>query len=474
MMKRRDAIREVLRSAAAGLYSDRRGGVAIVFAFSLLSLLLVGLGAVDVTRAHNAKSRLQDGLDAAVLAAARESEAGAQTISATGQDVLTAHMRHYSELSNLRSEFVQNGVEVHAKASGDVQPIFLHVATGKTMTVRVEAVADMDVDTAVEIALVLDTTGSMAGTRISTLKTAAKDLVSKLTTKGSKGVRFAVVPFGQYVNVGVARRNEPWVDVGPDYSTKTPQACQDKRKTCQTETYACTKYNDGVPYSSTCTRSYNCKEEDLKPPYCPPPRTDTFKFNGCVGSPAVPKNVEDRDPTRRYPGIYNVTCGSVLTPLTGSTSSVKKAIDALKPSGLTYIPAGLAWGFNVLSPVTPFTEGGEYDPNNRDPRKVMVLMTDGENTVLMNHTNGKHDQQPKSGQRAVEADKFTSQLCTNIKAQNIEVFTVAFEVTDPVTLKMLDDCASSREHYFQAKDSAGLMTAFDPIAAALQPLHLSR
>jgi hypothetical protein len=41
---------------------------------------------------------------------------------------------------------------------------------------------------------------------------------------------------------------------------------------------------------------------------------------------------------------------------------------------------GLAWGWRVLSPSAPFTEGRPYNDPSDPVRKVIVLMTDGENT----------------------------------------------------------------------------------------------
>ena len=75
-----------------------------------------------------------------------------------------------------------------------------------------------------------------------------------------------------------------------------------------------------------------------------------FAFFGCVGSPAYPKNVEDTDPTRRYPGLLETgsSCGSEITPLTANHGQVISAIEKLSAVGETYIPAGMAWGLGIL------------------------------------------------------------------------------------------------------------------------------
>ena len=82
--------------------------------------------------------------------------------------------------------------------------------------------------------------------------------------------------------------------------------------------------------------------------------------------------------------------------LTANRGQLTSAVATLQASGETYIPAGLAWGFNALSKATPLTEAGKYDRSgpNIKPRKVLVLMTDGQNTKLMNASNGRHDASP--------------------------------------------------------------------------------
>ena len=136
----------------------------------------------------------------------------------------------------------------------------------------------------------------------------------------------------------------------------------------------------------------------------------------------------------------------------------------------------------MLSPAQPMTEGGAYDTAgpNRKPRKVLILMTDGANTKLMRATGaaatlGMHDISPVSPARAVQADTYTAELCTNIKAQKIEVYAVAFDIgTDVIARNMVKACATDDKHFYDAADSAALTAAFAAIAASLQALHLTK
>ena len=65
--------------------------------------------------------------------------------------------------------------------------------------------------------------------------------------------------------------------------------------------------------------------------------------------------------------------------MTSTKSTVDTAIDALVAKGNTVIPAGLLWGWRVLSSTEPFTEGAAY--SDEKWVKAIVLLTDGENDV---------------------------------------------------------------------------------------------
>ena len=61
-----------------------------------------------------------------------------------------------------------------------------------------------------------------------------------------------LVPFAQYVNVGMANRNASWMAVPPDTTTTTIYQCWDTypnavKSNCRMVTY--TGYDDGVPYT---------------------------------------------------------------------------------------------------------------------------------------------------------------------------------------------------------------------------------
>jgi hypothetical protein len=136
----------------------------------------------------------------------------------------------------------------------------------------------------------------------------------------------------------------------------------------------------------------------------------------------------------------------------------------------------MIWGLNMLSPVAPLTEGAAYDPNNTTPRKVIVLMTDGLNSRSVVKTGGNkgkyQDALTAALQAPVNAD--TETVCNYAKSKAIEIFSIAFMVNDGPAKTMLQDCATDAEHYFDASDSAKLLSSFKEIAQSLTQVRLAR
>lgn len=470
---------------------DARGVTAMTFALCAFVLLAAVFAAVDAARFSAAKVRLQDALDAATLAAGVANTTDPTVLAKVGGDFMNGQLKGDPDLIKPTPTFTASGKIVSGVAVADVDPVFMDLFTGGAIHIKVKSEVTRGQDQTLELAMVLDTTGSMAGTKIATLKTAATSLVTKVLAGNTKGeVKIGIVPFAVYVNMGVASRTQPWASVPADSSVTTtaPQTSTPScsKTTCTgTETYSCTKSstNDGVTTTTTgtCSRSTGCSTVKLNP--CPGPVTTmvsttvTKTFYGCYGSPPYPQNVRDSDAGRLYPGMMNTTCAKQVTPLTTSASTLTSAINALSASDNTYIPAGLAWGFNMLSPQQPITDAAAYDTKgpNQKPRKVLLLMTDGANTKLMNTATGAHDVSPATGARAVQTDTWTKELCDNIKAQKIEIYAVAFDIgSDTVARDLVRQCASDPDHFFDAASTSDLIAAFETIAASLQALHISK
>ena len=91
-----------------------------------------------------------------------------------------------------------------------------------------------------------------------------------------------------------------------------------------------------------------------------------------------------KDTTFPFEHGPNWGCPRPIVPLTNDKSVIDTAIDGMLSyySTGTFIPTGLVWGWHVLSPTEPFTEGIQPDdPNYARTTKAVLLFTDGANVV---------------------------------------------------------------------------------------------
>ncbi|MGZ9113947.1 MAG: pilus assembly protein TadG-related protein [Brevundimonas sp.] len=483
----------MLRRFISRFGRSRSGNVAMIFAIAAPVLLAVGGAALDFHRAATARSAAQEAADAAVLSAAASRNQDLRALT----EVATSYLEENLDARYLRdapTSTVDQPQPAHLRIQlrGVVPTLFLSFIGIAEMPVVVSATATRGAAEEVELALVLDNTWSMsdrdaAGTaKIDALKSASTLLVTELMQAASDNVRVGVVPYADYVNVGTANRSQPWVSVPAEYSTTSARTCETlatERRCTRGEPRTCTRSVDGVSESYDCTPS-TCSDVAVTPyERCTGGGTTRYRWYGCVGSRKEgAMRLDDTQPDRPYPGLLATSqnCLTPITPLTDQRSDVLNAIRALVVNvggyrPLTYIPSGLIWGVNLLSPTPPFDQGEDYDRANRKPRKILVLMTDGENTLRFDPSNGRHvlPSSGVSGQQQLRAtNDDTAAICEYAKSKDIEVFTVALAVGSSTARDLLDGCATDAEHYFDARDTTALRSAFSSIAASINRVRL--
>jgi|LNFM01.2.fsa_nt_gb Flp pilus assembly protein TadG len=464
-----------IASWCSSCFKDRRGGVALVFGLAITVMFGAVGFAVDFSRAHAARQSAQGAMDAAMMSAARKEAISEQIVEDTMETYLSLSdsMKHGATAISTVGRVLDNGATVEGEVVMRVPTRLLNVMGYGYIDVKVESRVMRGLGN-VEIALVLDTTKSMEGSRLASVKTAASQLVDTLFAlpDASSKVKVSVVPFAQYVNVGMDNRYASWMDVPADSSTTTT-SCYDTypnavKSNCRMATYSAT--SDGVPYTYTveeCDWDYGTAV-GVCAPY-----TTTNSWNGCAGARSNPLNIKDEQYSSRIPGIRNVSCPSKILPLSKSASDIKDNINAMVAHGDTYIPSGLVWGWRSLSNRGPFTESADDAATaNGSVRKYLVLMTDGFNTRSPRYPDGDHE-----GTDPVAANQLTRATCDNIKADSeskIEIYTIAFEVADEGVKDILRHCATPGGAFFDAVDYSKLLTAFSEIGNSVSVARLAK
>lgn len=202
-----------LRALAARLASDRGGNVVMIFALVMPALIMITLGGIDLNRITTVKARVQDALDAAALAAARSSYTDADDLRTVAMVALRANLRGASvepfSDADLKIELTANQVVV-ADLKVQVKTLVANIVLppyGKLMDDTLPVNVHSEVNRSskdIEVALVLDITGSMAGSRLTSLKDAARQLATIVVQDRQSPYysRMAVIPYSTGVNLG--------------------------------------------------------------------------------------------------------------------------------------------------------------------------------------------------------------------------------------------------------------------------------
>ncbi len=218
-MTDRNGLKGVGRRAARrveALKGDSRGNVALIFGLLMVPVAMLTFASLDLYRVTSARSNLQDALDAAALVAARTQTVDPVRINAAGQSALTAGLQLGDGVRLVSSDFALVAGRIVANAETEIDPIIsdLFMPDGLTTSAHSEIVRGA---TRLEIAMVLDVTGSMLESRggvskLQRLRTAGVELVNIMQQTATQSgdpssVRMSVVPFGQTVRVGSQYRS---------------------------------------------------------------------------------------------------------------------------------------------------------------------------------------------------------------------------------------------------------------------------
>jgi Flp pilus assembly protein TadG len=181
--------------------SNRRGAFAMQFALMVVPLFICTGLAIDGGRAFLARFELASALDAAALAAG--STVGDQAaLDAVARKYVDTNYRQ-AKAGSVALTLTPGTDMLTLDGSVPMETFFMPIVGINTVNISARSeVRRGGVD--VEVALVLDTTGSMSGQRITDLKSAATDLVNTVVsdTQTPHYSRLALVTYGDNVYVG--------------------------------------------------------------------------------------------------------------------------------------------------------------------------------------------------------------------------------------------------------------------------------
>lgn len=442
---------------------DERGNIAIIFAIALLPILSFVGAAIDYSRATRARTATQGALDSAALMVAKNLSDG----KITADQVPTAGAAYFAQLytqtdsQNVKASatYTANnggkGSTVTMTASGEIKSEFMQIAGFPTLGFSVGSTSTWG-NSLLRVALVLDNTGSMAGTKISNLKTASKNLVDKLgaLAKTPGDVMLSVIPFASAVNVGTDKGSAAWLRWD----------LWDPRSEDSSGNSYCSSGRSSWYTMAMCKGHGYTWSHSVGSP-------STSNWNGCVSDRDQSYDVSDALPsalTTQFVADQDPYCPAKMLALTSTSSTVKSTIDAMSANGGTNQTVGLHWGWLSLLQQAPLTAPAE-DVNNVY-QHVIILFTDGQNTV--NRWNGDGSMTSSSTERG-KIDTRMEALCAAVKAKNTTIYTVQLDDGTGVS-PVLPKCASGSANFFMLSNPSEIDTAFTQIGTSISKLRVSK
>lgn len=458
---------------------------AIAIMFGLTAPVVVGSAgmALDYAQSYLIQQRLSQAIDAAALAGASSSTDAAK-IEASIKEFFDVNYPEEKLGFTFEPEVTVVGDQVKVTGKAYHETTFLRLIGIDKIDVEANTTVNREVR-GIEVALVLDVTGSMQGQKIKDLEAATKKFLDTIFSRVSNHnfLKVGMVPYSATVNVGsIAPElvNEPIVPHRPDviYDPSNPGSqwagCVMARETPD-DIYD-TDYFDGGKWDAYWWE------------HTPENTNNNFWDPAQGGSPTIP--YVDNQGCNDY---ENPNLGCPLTnpivPLTSDKNVLDAAADAIKPwcRGGTLGNLGMTWGWRVLSQSEPFEQGAEYDSYLW--RKAVVMMTDGENQLFDKIKNNGPDSDYSAYQyidddvlgttntgtgKTIVNERFVK-TCEAMKALGITIHTVVFgsSIIGRPTEQYYKDCASSEAHHHQAANGDDLVGVYEDIAKELSNLHIS-
>ena len=398
----------------------RDGNVILMFSLALVPLLLFVGAALDYARAAADRTTLQAAVDSTALALAREPPATPlATLQAKANLLFAANYQGDPQaLAPLVVSVI--GEQLSVSASKTLPTSLMSLAGISSLDIGASTQVAF-VTVKLEVALVLDNTGSMAQNgKMAALKQASNSLISTLqqATSGPNVVKISVVPFNTQVNVGTSYATSPWL-----------------------------RYD-------TTIENQNFYGSSRIPP-------NSFSWAGCLADRDQSFDVVSDAPNSTASNYVAANCEfpglTPVLPLSSNFNNITSKISAMTPNGATNITIGFTTGLATLDRSNPFGAAGAPPA---ETQRFLVMLSDGSNTENRFIGNG-YDGNPDGP--AIDAR--TRLACDAARNLPIQIFTLVLNAPD--TANVMRDCATTPANYYNVTDPSLLQPAFNQIAKTI-------
>jgi len=460
---------------------DQSGGI-LAFTLIMFMVMVVGGGmAVDFINYEYRREGVQDALDRGVLAAAglgKDAQATSLAQIATAEAAAIVTVNDYVRAAGydpqalglqVTPNFTLNSQMVAAVSNFNVDTYFLRIAGIETLAGGANSTAVVSRND-IELSLVVDISGSMAGTKIADLRNAAGNFVAQmLDGNRANYTSISLIPFSGQVSASTNLINQFNYNRWHNYSNCVNFEASDYLTTNISRTASLTQTQHFAPDWIYQANSDWCPRSDIS-----------------------------------------------IVPLSNDLPKLTTEINALRATGMTATYMGMKWATALLDPdaqpvvsslialndVDVAFQGRPVAYSNAETLKFIILMTDGTNTPqyavksdpyrVYSYSNGQSV--PSSSQinadywennrlpwsyshlysrvNSSEGDVRLQNICTQAKNAGIIVFTIGYDVAPGSNASnQMRSCASTYGHFYNV-ETDNLNAAFSAIAQTIQKLKL--
>ncbi len=458
---------------------NQDGSVGMIFGLSLIPLLGLTGVTVDYGRAALLRAELQSAADATALALAKDS------VSASPAQITARANAHFNANFPARFGSAIESVVVtketdrfRVQATARIAYTMVQLIGPTSGVVNAEATSGWGINK-IEIALVLDNTGSMGwSNKMQELKKAlCGDTTCSNTNPGSgfvkamkdaavrnDQIRIALVPFD--TTVRVPQTVQSAVTAGwsmPDSFSYTGAGyCGANPNTAERVSWSLA----GAPSTSWFRFANRDKDTIAAGSGCGAGRITRTTWQGCLwdrdqdnNRDTTPNGVDTTDIRTLYPAVTcrsnNLARMAPLVDVRTNAANLITSLAAMQPSGNTNVTIGATWGMNMLTPGFPMSTAIAPEANLS---RFMILLTDGDNTE--NRTTGNQ----------TSIDARTRIACASAKAAGILVYTVRVIEGNR---DLLRECASTPGNYYEVASASQLDSVFQSIAGKIGGIRLT-